>query len=380
MRILFVDDDLSRLVEARNLLQNSRLGVAAAFVSDQFEAESELDRRDWDVLVAAVDTPRSIGARIMASAEHEHPTVARLVHSQVTAARDHLGAHMFLKRPFSAQQLRQALHGTVRWRDRLGRAAISQLVAGARDLPTLPAMYRAVQQELNSDDPSMHRVGQIIQSDAATSIRVLRVANSALFGLRSEVGDVVQATALLGMRAISSLALAASLFAHSDLDQRFLERMWQESMKVGAMARHIAEDLELARTEIEEAQLAGLLHDIGDFVLFQNWPKDFLAVDRADRDRSELELFGATHADIGGYLTAVWELPMGVVDAVTNHHTPSTSRYPQHPSVATAVHVARTLIDTDGRLEGAPIDMTHIKAIGRTSCLQRWGEMVTVGR
>ena len=67
MRILFVDDDLSRLVEARNLLQNSRLGVAAAFVSDQFEAEAELDGRDWDVLVAAVDTPRSIGARALLS-------------------------------------------------------------------------------------------------------------------------------------------------------------------------------------------------------------------------------------------------------------------------------------------------------------------------
>jgi HD-like signal output (HDOD) protein/CheY-like chemotaxis protein len=374
MKILFVDDDNERLSEVRRILQDSNLGVAAAFVDHEDEAARHLDRTSFDVVVAGVDHPRSVGARVVSDVEFGHPTIARLVHSQTKAARDHVGAHSFLSRPFSAQQLRQALYGTVRWRDRMGSAAISELVAGARDLPSLPDVDRNIQAELNSDDPSMQRVGEIVRSDAATSIRILRVVNSALFGLRTEVGDVVQATSLLGMQTISSLALAAGLFANSDLDRRFLEGLWMESLKVGSIARRIAADLELSRSDIEEAQLAGLMHDIGDFVMFQNWPNDFLAVDAANRLQSEVLLFGATHADIGGYLTAVWELPVGVVDAVTNHHTPDQGRFPRHPSPVTAVHAARALLDAEGDPDAADLDMDHLATIGKRSSVERWAE------
>ncbi len=377
MKILFVDDDADRLAEVRSILQDSKLGVAAAFVAHEDEAAAQLDRTNFDVLVAGVDSPRSVGARVVSDVEEGYPTVARLVHSKTKAARDHIGAHLFLSRPFTSQQLRQALYGTVRWRDRMGTAAISELVAGARELPSLPEVYRQIQAELNSDDPSMQRVGEIVRCDPATSIRILRVVNSALFGLRTEVGDVVQATSLLGMQTISSLALAAGLFANSTLDRRFLEGLWIESLKVGSIARRIASDLELSRRDIEEAQLAGLMHDIGEFVMFQNWPKDFLAVDESNRLASELALFGATHADIGGYLTAVWELPVGVVDAVTNHHTPDQGRFPNHPSPVTAVHAARALLDAEGDPEQAALDMEHFKTLGKRSSLARWGEFVT---
>lgn len=358
------------------MVQRTGIGVAAAFLNDPEGAERELDAHQWDVLVAGMDSPHSASVQLLATAEYAHPNVARLAHSNKPAARDHVGAHMFLEQPFTANQLRRALYGTVRWRDRLGTAAITQLVSGARELPSVPEVYRQVQVEMNSDDPSMHRVGEIVQADAATSIRILRVVNSALFGLRTEVGDVVQATALLGMRTISSLALAASLFADSSMNRKFLDRMWVESITVAAIAREIAQDLELGRSDLEEAQLAGLLHDIGQFVLFKSWPDDFLAVDPNDRDRSEVSLFGATHADIGGYLAAVWELPNGVVDAVTNHHAPSNSRFPNFPSAATAVHVARALMDSEGSIPNAELDLDHLDRIGKTAHLARWAELV----
>lgn len=376
MKVLFVDDDAARLAEARTLVQQSHMSIAAAFVDDAGEAERSLSEQRWDVLVTGVDSPHSIGVEMMAKAENHHPEVARLAHSETPAARDHVGAHMFLTHPFSPKQLRQAIYGTVRWRDRLGTAALSQLVGGARELPSMPEVYRKVMAELNSEDPSMQRVGEIVQSDAGISIRILRVVNSALFGLRTEVGDVVQATALLGMRAIGSLALAASLYTDSSLNRRFLDRMWHESITVGTLGRRIAADLGLGRNDLEEAQLGGLLHDIGLFVMFKNWPEDFAAIDPTRRDRSELGLFGATHSDIGGYLTTVWELPVGVVDAVANHHCPSNTRFPGHPSAATAVHVARALMDTQGSPDAAELDMAHLERIGVVGRLDRWAEMI----
>jgi DNA-binding NtrC family response regulator len=114
MKVLFVDDDPTRLSEARNIVQRAQLAIAAAYVGDAADARAELDGQRWDVIVAGVDTPSSAGVQLLASAEYDHPNVARLAHSKLPAARDHVGAHMFLTAPFSAGQLRQALYGTVR--------------------------------------------------------------------------------------------------------------------------------------------------------------------------------------------------------------------------------------------------------------------------
>ena len=92
MKILFVDDDAGRLAEVRAILEDSKLAVAAAFVAHEDEAARELCKTTFDVLVAAVDSPRSVGARVVSDVEESYPTVARLVHSKSKAARDHIGA------------------------------------------------------------------------------------------------------------------------------------------------------------------------------------------------------------------------------------------------------------------------------------------------
>ena len=90
MKILFVDDDADRLAEIRAILQDSKLAVAAAFAAHEEEAAQQLVRTSFDVLVAGVDSPRSVGARVVSDVEEGYPTVARLVHSNTKAARDHI--------------------------------------------------------------------------------------------------------------------------------------------------------------------------------------------------------------------------------------------------------------------------------------------------
>jgi DNA-binding NarL/FixJ family response regulator len=86
MKILFVDDDAGRLAEVRAILEDSKLTVAAAFVAHDDEAAQQLGKTTFDVLVAGVDSPRSVGARVVSDVEEGYPTVARLVHSKTKAA------------------------------------------------------------------------------------------------------------------------------------------------------------------------------------------------------------------------------------------------------------------------------------------------------
>jgi hypothetical protein len=73
----------------------------------------------------------------------------------------------------------------------------------------------------------------------------------------------------------------------------------------------------------------------------------------------------------------VWELPAGVVDAVTNHHIPGDSRFPDFPTPATVIHMARELTDAKGSLDDARLDMAHLERVGVAHRLNRWAEIVT---
>jgi HD-like signal output (HDOD) protein len=141
---------------------------------------------------------------------------------------------------------------------------------------------------------------------------------------------------------------------------------------VGAIARKIVITEGLARADIEKAQLSGLLHDVGEMVIFQNWPKSYAAVDLDSRDDNERTLFGATHADISGFLCQTWDLDPVVVDSVSNHHQPSSSELPSKMSPLTAVHVARAALDAGFDPAGANLDLEHLEKIGMAGRVQAW--------
>jgi len=246
------------------------------------------------------------------------------------------------------------------------------LIARARRVPSLPAAYADIQREIYGIDPSIERIGRIIRQDPGMSLKILQFVNAPHFGLKREIGDVADAAALLGLNTISNLVLAIGVFAQSSvIDQRFMASLWSEALQVSAIARSIGRDLGLGRSDIEEAQLAGLLHDIGDMILFQNWRDRYTRIDMSDRVVSELTEFGATHCDIGAVLCSSWGLRRSVADGVRYHHVPSSASLSE-PSVITAVHAARALIDGQGDIARAPLDWDHLEAVGVAGRVETW--------
>ena len=363
VKALFVDHDPHELDKTRRLVEGGQ-HVAAAFVTPE-HAYEQLERTRFDLLVVGTGGRISPSVEIAELVAAEHPDTARLVMSDDAKIVTEVPAHFYLPRRVDASVLTRAMFATVRWRNRMGSAHISELVTAGRKLPSIPATYLRLKAEVESADPSLGRIGHIIEADPGVSVRVLTMVNSALFGLHQEVGDVVQATTLLGMKTVSSLVLAAGVFEGAQaIDARYVEVLWKDSLAVSTLARTIAARERLSRSEIETAQLAGLLHDVGELVLLKNWPDEFRDVDMSDRDVSERHLFGATHAEIGAFLANLWLLEERVVEAIANHHHPSESPHPDEVSAASAVHVARALVDADGDLESAELDISHVAAIG----------------
>jgi diguanylate cyclase (GGDEF)-like protein len=203
-------------------------------------------------------------------------------------------------------------------------------------LPTLPAVAVRVLNLCQSEDLDLKQIADAICQDPALSAKVLRLVNSPAFGLRQEVRTVPHALALLGLNAVRTLALSFSLVR--DLrkgQQNGLKAYWRRSIVSAVAARELAIAVKFPAPD--EAFLAALLQDIGVLALGRVAGREYeeLAA-RAGDDHGKLatlerEVFGADHADVGGWMVGTWKLPRPLCQAVAESHRHDVSPDKQLP-------------------------------------------------
>ena len=184
----------------------------------------------------------------------------------------------------------------------------------------------------NSTAQDLHKV---IANDPALCSRILKVVNSAFYGLPGQIGSINRAIVLLGLNAVKNIAIAASLtklFRGGALTPNFTARdLWDHSIAVATASKMIADALKLGFSD--EAFLAGLIHDIGIIVEIQFDRHKFIdALTRTGADPGgvptasmlavEEEIFGANHQDFGAGLCAKWKFPKSFGYVTGYHHRP----------------------------------------------------------
>jgi HD-like signal output (HDOD) protein len=160
--------------------------------------------------------------------------------------------------------------------------------------------------------------------------RVLKLINSAYYGLGQQVTNLVRAIIMLGINTVKNLALSTAVLGNlsskKDFEGLNMEGFWRHSLCVGVSAKILAKIRGIDTKQLEEYFTAGLLHDIGKIPLNAVLSKDYmLVVSTADRER--LSLFRAedrtletNHNAVGNMIVKAWRLGGPVGDAVVNHH------------------------------------------------------------
>lgn len=362
-KILFVDDEPNVLQGLRRMLRPIRREWTFHFCAGAQEALQLLDREPVDVVVSDMRMPGIDGAQFLLEVKRRHPDIIRIALSGYSEEdlilRAVRSAHQYLAKPCDPEKLKATIERVKTLRALLGERALRELVSSVETLPSLPSLYEQIMEELESEDPSLKRVGEIISRDVGMTAKILQLVNSAFFGLTRHVGSPEQAVALLGLNTVKTLVLSTQIFSQFEegrFPPGYMDQLWTHSLNTALCAKAIALEAGAEAMIVEDAFMAAMLHDVGKLILMHALPeRGALALERsaATNDplwKSEEELLNATHAEVGAYLLGVWGLPDNIVEAVAFHHFPSRCPHREF-SALTAVHIADLM---DYALHGGP--------------------------
>lgn len=385
-RILFVDDQAEALASLRQMLRAYRREWTMEFCQGTDHAFELLAEASFDVVVTDTQMGAMDGADLLKVVRDLYPNAVRIVltspSEQERALRAVGFAHQVLAKPCDPESLYRAISRAGMLANRVSDDALKALVGRMDSLPSLPDIYYELVDELQREDASVDRVGSLISRDVSMTAKVLQLVNSSYFGLPVHVNDASHAAALLGLNTLKPLVLTASIFRQleqSRVPKAFLESIISHSMATGGMAKQIAKAEGLSREAVDNTFIGGALHDIGKVILADNFGRDYAALCRqAHAEESpiaalELEQFGATHADVGGYLLSLWGLPADVIEAVALHHDPSASAGNSF-SALTAVHVANAFASADDAAEDL-LDLEFLARLRMEHRIEAWRQI-----
>jgi HD-like signal output (HDOD) protein len=224
------------------------------------------------------------------------------------------------------------------------------LVNSTLELPTMPEVLVKLNEVMANPDASSDDVAAVIAKDPAVATNVLRIVNSAYYGLQVRVSSVSLAVSVMGFNMAKKVALRASVFStfakrKEKIQQFDPQAFWRHAIFTGVAARSLGgASAQFADMHAEDLYICGLLHDVGKIILMEKACPRYLAVLRkaVQTGRAETEIeqedFGYTHADVGSVLAIKWFLPEDLAIAVRYHHQPS--RDPFHRSLSSLIHLA----------------------------------------
>ncbi|MCW8130135.1 MAG: HDOD domain-containing protein [Planctomycetota bacterium] len=207
---------------------------------------------------------------------------------------------------------------------------IIERIAAAKNLPPCPVVLSALMKVLEDPDATVSDLAQVVSADQALTVNVLRIVNSAFYGLPRAVRSVEEAAFRLGFRELWSLTVgmrASEMYrSQKSLPPETAAGLWEHALKVGLIAKSLSKRTRLGQRE--ELFTAGMVHDIGKLAFFCHDPARAAPTYAKDGPEGcrltefERAQWGADHAELGGALLRRWKLPESLARAVAQHHNP----------------------------------------------------------
>jgi putative nucleotidyltransferase with HDIG domain len=384
-RIMFVGEDQELWPQLLRSSGSERWRMTFAHTAD--EALVALDEQGFDAVVANLSLRGMSGPEFLHEVRQRRPEIWRFLRAEAKATHEATGwagaAHQLIDVPDDVDAIQSRLAKAFRSEFWMPSPIAQNLLTLCPVLPSPPKLYHRILDALSSEGASLEKIGELIEEDPPMSAKILKLVNSAVFALQMDVTRASDAVMYLGLettKAMILLAHSVSSFQAAERAEFSMDQLVRHSVTTARFARWISQ-VECPRGQTpDQAFTAGLLHDVGQFLLAANRSEAFARTIQHARKmkvplrRAEIDFFGVDHAELGAALLASWGLPQPVVEAVALHHAPRWLGEPNF-CATTAVHAGNVIAsneETNHGLERPQIDQAYLDAGGYGESLEGW--------
>lgn len=371
--ILLLGDDLAWLGNQRELA-----GRRIILADPQADALTLLAAEPLEGVVASyTDVNKSVA--LLRAAAAANPAVVALVRADGKELAGVANSFPVLPRVNAVDVLDDQLRTRLAAATWQNKPAFTKLLKMITQVPTLPTIYTQITAALQNQDAGIEDVAELVAREPAVTAKLLQMVNSPLLALRGRVTSVRDATSLLGLSRLRSLVLATCLFRQFDASKCptfSMSRFEATSLQIASWASAIAKGETRDKQIADMAFTASLLHNFGVLMLAANVPDAYEQVLRTAQEQrvsiawTELEVFGATHAEVAGAILASWGIPFPIVNAVGWYPMPSASEDAAF-SPLTAVHAA-TAVDAFTQTGMFAYDREYMERLRLTDKVETW--------
>lgn len=234
--------------------------------------------------------------------------------------------------------------------------AYRDCIANLVGLPTLPTIAMEIQQIMRDDQLSVAQTVPILEQDPSLAMKILKVANSAFYGMDRPIESLRQAVVILGMRELAGIALGFSVLkalSQGSNDQVInWKRFWEHSIAVAHLTELLDDELGI-HSEHSPYSL-GLLHDIGKLVLHRldgalyEETRLLAHSETLQGYDAERRMFGLTHMEAGRIIAEKWGLSTAIQETIQQHHDPESIETEDVRIVAAMVNLADYIANLNG--------------------------------
>jgi putative nucleotidyltransferase with HDIG domain len=387
--ILFIDEEKFVLNALKRSFRKMRQEWDMRFADGPAEALKILANESIEVIVSETIFQGQSGLDFLEMVRQGHPHSVRIILSGYSDRNVVLKsvdlAHQYLAKPCEDEELKATINRAFMIKKLISHQGLKEIVSRIDSLPTLPATYIELVQELETEDSSIEKIGDIISKDIGLTTKILKMVNSSFFGLRQQITAPNKAVSMLGLDLVKAMALSSGTFdkfKHLKVPGFSLDKMWQHAMLTSAFAKIIAQKGGLERRDTDTVFMAGLLHDVGKLLIAAHLPDSFAVINKLAEKISipifeaEEKVIGTNHSSIGAYLLGLWGLPQAIFDATAfhhNHHNWSEAKL----NPAAIIHIANALAECgedihqpQGIVNG--LDYAYLKKANLLESLIQW--------
>jgi len=393
MRVIFVDDDQNVLEGLKRMLVPLMGSMQMEFFDLAADALDFMKSSPCDLVICDLQMPGFNGVQLLEKIRASSPGSIRYI---LTGMIDHplhhaalRLAHQVIAKPCRPELLRELILRAVRLKNQFDQSELTAVLPRIQALPSLPSSYQRVLDYLASPTASCRGLSRFIETDIGMSARIMQLANSAYYGLPGKVRNLIQAVVYLGIKTVEAMVLHEGVFSTIDpaLAEKFcVAGLENHCMRVGMLARRISGELSMPPETLEQASMAGILHDTGKIIMMSEFGDRFEQALTLSRDgdmpltEAEKHVCGFSHAEVGAALLNLWSMPADIIETAAFHHCPQPTADAESAertlSLADVVYMADCIDHyyCSGRSDGCTctIDENYLENYGLAEKYRLW--------